>query len=298
MSMHPSRDALRALIEGCGLRLDASQYDALWAYHGMLRAANADLNLTRIHNFENMVLKHYVDSLLVLEHAELPSPLIDMGSGPGLPGIPLKIARPGVRMILAEPRGARVSFLNDVCRRLDLGGVEVYGRKVGPNFPEAVQGVITRAVATIPETLDRVAACLAPGGKMLFMKGPDCDVEIAEAKASHAGLFRLAGDHAYSIPGTTHDRRLVIYERLEGEASRTISAPAPTSHPGPIREVSSDSNPSFKLAADLQTGKGIRKHGRAILAGPRPIAEILGRFPDRVEAWLTDMDGPPPPTAA
>ena len=52
-----------------------------------------------------MVLKHYVDSLLVLRFAELPSPLIDMGSGPGLPGIPSKIARPDVRMILAEPRG-------------------------------------------------------------------------------------------------------------------------------------------------------------------------------------------------
>ena len=78
-------------------------------------AANAALNLTRIHNFENMVLKHYVDSLLVLRYLELPHTLIDMGSGPGLPGIPLKIARPGVRMILAEPRGARVAFLRDVC---------------------------------------------------------------------------------------------------------------------------------------------------------------------------------------
>ncbi len=54
----------------------------------MLRSANAELNLTRIHNFENMVLKHYVDSLLVLKFVELPSPLIDMGSGPGLPGVP------------------------------------------------------------------------------------------------------------------------------------------------------------------------------------------------------------------
>ena len=85
--------------------------DLLWRYHQMLREANARLNLTRIHNFENMVLKHYVDSLLVLRFVELPSPLIDMGSGPGLPGIPLKIARPGVRMILAEPRGARADFL-------------------------------------------------------------------------------------------------------------------------------------------------------------------------------------------
>src|SRR6478672_553612 len=141
--MAPSRKSLQALIEGCGLSLTPAQYDGLWAYHGMLRAANPDLNLTRIHNFENMVLKHYVDSLLVLNFVELPSPLIDMGSGPGLPGVPLKIARPGVSMILAEPRAARAEFLEGVCARLKLSDVEVFAGKVGPKFPRRVKGVIT-----------------------------------------------------------------------------------------------------------------------------------------------------------
>src|SRR5215210_1577015 len=146
--MPPSRSSLQAIIERCGLRLTPAQYDQLWAYHGMLRAANAELNLTRIHNFENMVLKHYVDSLLVLKFVELPSPLVDLGSGPGLPGIPLKIARPQVRMILAEPRGARAGFLREVCARLGLEDVEVFAGKVGRKFPGAVAGVITRAVAS------------------------------------------------------------------------------------------------------------------------------------------------------
>src|SRR5262249_32248617 len=114
------QSALVAIIERCGLRLSSAQYDQLWAYHGMLRAANAELNLTRIHNFENMVLKHYVDSLLVLKFVEPPSPLLDMGTGPGLPGIPLKIVRPELEIILAEPRGARVEFLNGVVNRLGL----------------------------------------------------------------------------------------------------------------------------------------------------------------------------------
>src|SRR4051794_31796705 len=164
--MLPSRSSLQAIIERCGLRLDAPQYDRLWAYHRMLRAANAELNLTRIHSFENMVLKHYADSLLVLRFVELPSPLVDMGSGPGLPGIPLKIARPRTEMILAEPRGARAEFLREVCSRLKLEGVEVFAGKVGPRFPSQVAGVITRAVASIPETLDRVSDCLEPGGRM------------------------------------------------------------------------------------------------------------------------------------
>src|SRR3954451_3286220 len=172
--MTPNRSSLQSIIEDCGIHLSPGQYDQLWAYHRALRSANAELNLTRIHNFENMVLKHYVDSLLVLNFVQLPSPLIDMGSGPGLPGVPLKIARPGVSMILAEPRGARAEFLEGVCQRLGLQGVEVFAGKVGPKFPRQVKGVITRAVASIPETLDRVAHCLETGGRMIFMKGPDC----------------------------------------------------------------------------------------------------------------------------
>ena len=189
--MTPGRTSLEAIITGCGIALDRAQLDQLWAYHRMLRSANAELNLTRIHNFENMVLKHYVDSLLVLNFVELPSPLIDMGSGPGLPGVPLKIARPGVAMILAEPRGARAEFLEAVCSRLKLANVEVFAGKVGSKFPRKVQGVITRAVASIPETLDRVAHCLEPGGRMIFMKGPDCQAEIVEARTTHAETFRL-----------------------------------------------------------------------------------------------------------
>ncbi len=133
--LRPGPEALDAILKRCGITLDRRQLDLLWRYHRMLREANARLNLTRIHNFENMVLKHYVDSLLVLRFAELPSPLIDMGSGPGLPGIPLKIARPEVRMILAEPRGTRADFLGEVRDQLGLDGVEVYAAQGRPGLP-------------------------------------------------------------------------------------------------------------------------------------------------------------------
>ncbi len=84
--MTPGPEALETILRNCGIALEPAQVESLWRYHRMLRQANAELNLTRIHNFENMVLKHYVDSLLVLKYVELPETLIDMGSGPGLPG--------------------------------------------------------------------------------------------------------------------------------------------------------------------------------------------------------------------
>src|SRR3954466_9629670 len=161
----PGRTSLRTIVQRCGVSLTGEQLDRLWAYHRLLRGANAELNLTRIHNFENMVLKHYVDSLLVLRFVDpLPSPLLDMGSGPGLPGIPLKIARPDVEMVLAEPRGARAEFLNEVCKRLGLSGIEVFAGKVTPRMCREFAGVITRAVASISETLERTQNALRPGG--------------------------------------------------------------------------------------------------------------------------------------
>ena len=297
--MTPSRRSLETILRDCGIILPQAALDALWTYHQMLREANARLNLTRIHQFDNMVLKHYVDSLLVLRFEGLPSPLVDMGSGPGLPGIPLAIARPEVRMILAEPRGARAEFLREVVDRLRLDQVEVYANKVNAQFPHQVRGVITRAVASIPETLDRVVNAIVPGGRMLFMKGPDCDAEVAEARRSHAGLFEIVADHAYTIPGTSHDRRLVVYERLDAPApaiTRGDVEPARV-YEGLTRDVTSEANPTFKLARDLLTGKGIRKHGQALISGPRAIAEILDRFPGQVEGWLTPAGSPPPPSA-
>ena len=97
---------------------------------------------------------------------------------------------------------------------------------------------------------------------MIFMKGPECDQEIAEAAQTHAGSFRLGADHAYSIPGTEHRRRLVVYERLEGEVMRghsrrssRVDAGA-AAFAGAIREITSDSNPTFQRCHDLLRGPG------------------------------------------
>lgn len=292
--VNPSRESLQALVEGCGITLDRAQFDQLWKYHNLLRSANAHLNLTRLHNFQTIVLKHYVDSLLVLTFLEPPSPLLDMGSGPGLPGIPIKIARPELEMILSEPRKARAEFLRIVCGALGLRNIEIVPRRVGTRLGLRVPGIISRAVATIPETLDMVATCLEPAGRMIFMKGPGCDPEIAQAARTHPDRFQLVADHAYSIPGTSHERRLVLYENLQAPRGRSSTQ----EFAGPLREVTSESNPTFRLGRDLLSGRGIRKHGHALIAGARLVAETLARFPDRVQAWLTDTAGPPPPADA
>ena len=201
-------------------------------------------------------------------------------------------------MILAEPRGARALFLREVCEQLGLKGVEVYDHKIGADYPGQVGGVITRAVGSITETLDRVTSCLGPGGRMIFMKGPDCDQEIGEAAESHAGLFRCWPITRTRFPArpTTGGASFMNDWKARSDRGRSRKslreAAVSAEFAGTVREITSASNPTFQRCRDLLSGPGIRKHGEAILSGTRICSEVLTRFPDQV-ARLDDRHARP-----
>jgi 16S rRNA G527 N7-methylase RsmG len=126
----PGLPSLRRWFERSDLPLTEHQYQQLWRYHKLLREKNEEADLTRIHQFDNMVQKHYIDCILVarLLGWEFPSPTLDIGTGAGLPGIPLKIACPETEFILSEGRHKRVQFLQEVVETLTLRGIEIYGK--------------------------------------------------------------------------------------------------------------------------------------------------------------------------
>ena len=287
----PDMAQMDAVFRSCGILLSQPQLRQLWAYHSLLRERNVDLNLTRVHNFTNMVTKLYVDSMLPADLLELPSPLLDLGTGPGMPGIPLKIYRPAIDLALAETRGNRVQFLNRALEQLELKGIRVVGGRITARFEEPMAGVITRAVEAIEKTLERVAGCLARDGLVIFMKGPHCDEEIEQAQARFPGAYTLVVDRPYHIPHTRHARRLVVYRRLD-EPLHSRRARAMEGHS--VRTISSDQNPVFKDLKKMLTGRGIRKAGQALVAGEKQVAEILAVHPDSCLAWVSGHDQPPP----
>ena len=287
-SKQPGPESLGELMAEAGVRLDAGQVRSLWTFHTLLRKRNAELNMTRIHNFEMMVIKHYVDSIVVSGLFDLPSPLLDIGSGAGFPGIPLKIACPEKKLVLAEGRARRADFLKEAVDLLGLEGVEVFSGKVTQRFDIPVRGVITRALEDIPGTLQRVFPFLPGGAPVLFMKGPGCDKEIEEAAEKAGAAFRLALDKGYELPLIGDGRRLVVFERRIEEVSHPAFA-------GPVREIESPSNREYRKLAALLTGQGIRKHGMALFSGARPIGELLGSYRDSCKGWITQRRGGPPP---
>lgn len=212
----PGLPSLREWFERSRLPLSEKQVQQVWQYHSLLRKRNAEYDLTRIYQFDNMVQKHYIDCVLVAKLLEwdLPSPLLDIGTGAGLPGILLKIACPKTDMVLAEGRHKRITFLHEVVQTLGLKGIEIYEGKIYPSFSKSVSGVVTRALESIPKTLDRVMKCLAPGGRAIFMKGPGCAEELKEALEVFGARYKLSQDLSYTIPHSSHHRRLIVFKRL------------------------------------------------------------------------------------
>lgn len=277
------------------MHLAPAQLEQLYLYHQLLREHNSELNLTRIRNFANMVLKLYVDSILPGELMELPSPLLDLGTGPGMPGIPLQIAYPELRVVLAESRQKRVQFLLMVAQQLRLPNLQVIGKGITPAYEEPVAGVITRAVERMEETLARVRGCLAGDGLAIFMKGPNCEEEIAAAGNQFRHAYRLLHDLPYRIPTTPHERRLVVWQRLD-RPLRVLKKAAMERHR--YKKIDSDQNNSFKELHKLLTSHGIKKQGRALVAGTKQVTEILQAFPHRCLAWISSGDQTPPPAEA
>lgn len=288
----PSMEQMGSIFRSCGIQLEAHQLRQFWDYHNLLRERNSELNLTRVRNFANMVLKLYVDSVLPAEMLDLPSPLLDLGTGPGMPGIPIKIYRPGIEILLAERRAKRIEFLNLVVRQLRLPGTRVIGAGVSSRFEMPVAAVITRAVEPVDVTLERVRGCLMPGGRVIFMKGPHCEPEIERARTRFEEQYDLVLDRPYVLPGTHHQRRLLVYRRMD-EPLYNRRAHAETRHA--VRIITSPQNPLFKGLKKLLSTRGIRKAGQALVSGGKPITDILARHPQRCEAWLSPEDRLPPP---
>lgn len=172
-------------------------------------------NFTRLLKLKDIAIKHFIDSIIIMKHTKLMFPLLDVGTGPGFPGIPLKIMYPNEQILLGEGVQRRVEFLKHVRSEMKLQNLDILGRNINKHCVYPVNGAITRAVEDIGNTLGNVISGLNLGGRVYFMKGPGVDPEIKMAKENWSEHFKLVEDTAYSLPHTPHERRMVVYEKIK-----------------------------------------------------------------------------------
>ena len=208
-------DTLRPDLEA-GLRqlgLDAALAEPLLAYLALLARWNQTYNLTAIRDTREMLVKHLLDSLAMHAHLDGIETLADLGTGPGLPGIPLAIARPGLQVTLVESNGKKARFLREAVRQLKLGNASVVESRIEAfDASGRFDAITARALATLPLILQLGGHLLKADGRLLAMKGVLPADEIAALPAG----WRLAAVHPLRVPGLEAERHLVEIVRAPG----------------------------------------------------------------------------------
>lgn len=234
------REIVTAGLEAMGLgeRIPAQAPDQLAQYGRLLLEKNQVMNLTAIREPEGVARLHMLDCAALLGCADFQGKtLIDVGTGAGFPGLPLKILVPSLQATLLDSLGKRVDWLNETAQRLGLEGVtaiharaEEQGRLEG--FRESFDLATARAVADLRLLCELCLPFVKVGGRFLSMKSVECGPEVEAARPAIALLGgSVAGQVDYAIPGTQVSHRVVIVEK---------TAPTPPSYPRKWSKIQKD----------------------------------------------------------
>lgn len=200
-------ESFRSGLAALGIALDEAVERRLGAYLARLVAMNESLNLTAIVEHEAVWIRHGLDALSLVPHlAAVPAggKVLDVGSGGGVPGIPLAIARPDLAFTLLEATQKKAQFLVDVSAALGLSNVEVVAERAEDFAETELAGtfdvVTARAVAKITTLVPWTAPFARRGGRLLFIKGQKADEELRDAKKV---LARFSAKHRATTPTST-----------------------------------------------------------------------------------------------
>jgi 16S rRNA (guanine527-N7)-methyltransferase len=194
------------------LALPDGAIERLLDYVELLARWNATYNLTAVRDSGEMVTRHLLDSLAVQPYVD-GATLADLGTGPGLPGIPLALAAPERSVTLVDSNGKKTRFLREAVRALKLSNVQVVEGRV-----ETLTGqydcITARAFASLADMLGWGGDLLAPGGTWLALKGRRPDEELSGMPAG----FDVVAIHALDVPDLDAERHVVVIKRSSGPA--------------------------------------------------------------------------------
>lgn len=212
---------LEEALREVGLEVGAAEAARLAAYAAMVVEAGRRMNLTGARSWEELVDRHIVDCLVGISKVDWSGVggALDVGSGAGLPGIPLAIIRPEVKVGLVEARQKKAEFLRRCVGRLKLENAlvvreraEVLGRR--SDWREKEERVLARGVAPLAVLLEYCLPLLAEGGWLVAWKGPGVDQELTAAQVALAELGgRVGRIYGYRLKGG-RERRLVLVEKV------------------------------------------------------------------------------------
>lgn len=218
------RSKFHILEDGCqafGVTLTDKQIEQFEKYYELLVEWNKVMNLTGITEFDEVMQKHFVDSAAAAKYVEMEkvNSLIDVGTGAGFPGIPLKIVYPHIQVTLLDSLNKRIKFLEEVVDNLGLTGIEtVHGRAEDAakkaEYREQFDLSVSRAVANLASLTEYCLPFVKVGGKFVSYKSVSVDEEITQSKKA---VYVLGGEigkvEKFNLPESDMERSLVIIEK-------------------------------------------------------------------------------------
>jgi 16S rRNA (guanine527-N7)-methyltransferase len=220
---------MKKLVEGAGklgIKLNSRQVRQFELYYRELIEWNERINLTAITDYSSVQVKHFLDSLtitLALPEEEVKRPdfnIIDIGTGAGFPGVPLRILFPQPRLVLLEPTTKKTAFLHHIIHKLELQNVEVLNSRAEeaahlPAYREQFALVLSRAVALLPTLVELTLPFCRIGGRFIAQKKGEIDQEVTRAKKAIAVLGgRLEQTKKIELEEFSDARYLVIIDKI------------------------------------------------------------------------------------
>ena len=195
-------------------------------YMELLREWNEKINLTAITDEEGILVKHFLDSCSISEFVDNNSKIIDVGTGAGFPGLPLKIVNDTLNLTLVDSLNKRINFLNEVKNKLGLKNVEtVHGRAedvgIDNKYREKYDFAVSRAVAELRILVEYLLPLVKVGGKVIAMKGPNIDEEVENSKKA---VKLLGGEieriESFRLGNTDNERTVIIIKKIKNTESK------------------------------------------------------------------------------
>lgn len=206
--------------------LSLQQCEKFYDYMNLLLKWNEKINLTAITDPKEIIIKHFIDSIIIKKHIKENSKLVDIGTGAGFPGIPLKIADDTIKVTLVDSLNKRIKFLADVINKLELKNIDaIHARaeEIGQNkkYREQYDIVTSRAVAKLNILAEYMMPLVKTGGQCICMKGPEVEEEIESSKnAIHILGGEIQKIESFVIPNTDIKRTIIIINKITQTPSK------------------------------------------------------------------------------
>ena len=197
------------------------QQEQFEKYKNLLLEWNEKINLTAITEEDDIILKHFIDSMTILKNIDENSSIVDVGTGAGFPGIPIKIANPSINVTLVDSLNKRLIFLEEVIRQLDLKNIKTVHSRAeefgqNKNYREKFDVATSRAVANLSVLVEYLLPLVKVGGKCICMKGSDIQEELQNSKEA---IKTLGGQidkvEEFTLPNSDIKRNIVVISKIK-----------------------------------------------------------------------------------